>query len=154
MITTLLQALLILLLVAGAVHALQTHIDDQLTSLRADLDAATAAHTAGFGAAEKLLEEIRDQRDVAEARALEAESALEAERAASADSGYRDLIDRRVVANVRDGGAIRGVLHRVYADSLTLRSPEQLGPEVRHLGPEILLALRDVPSLQLVDEDA
>lgn len=67
-----------------------------------------------------------------------------------ADSdGFRALLGQRVVANITDGGSIRGILVGVYPDAIVLAHPEWLtGSKPAAIGGEVTIARSSVPMLQ------
>lgn len=70
-------------------------------------------------------------------------------------SGHQALVGHRVIANVTDGGAIRGVLTRVYADALVIAHPEYVGrSQPAGLGAEVTITRSRVPMLQRFDDTA
>ncbi|MEJ7824899.1 MAG: hypothetical protein WKF48_05695 [Solirubrobacteraceae bacterium] len=79
----------------------------------------------------------------------ELESQLRAAHAAYAADGYAALVDKQVTANVRDGGAIRGVLTRVYANAIVISHPEFVGrSQPAGIGAEVVIDRAAVPMLQ------
>lgn len=70
--------------------------------------------------------------------------------------GFSQLVGKRVVATVVDGGSIRGVLTHAYEDALVLEQPEYVGGSsaTAALGARVTLARSRVPLLQQFDETA
>lgn len=68
-------------------------------------------------------------------------------------SGLQALVGARVVANVADGPAIRGVLERVYTDAIVIAHPEFIGTSrPANIGSTITLQRSAVPMLQRFDD--
>lgn len=90
------------------------------------------------------------------AEAFAARSDLEAVIAEREASGYEHLRNLQVVANMRGGGAIRGILVGIYDDTFVLRGPEFIGTSARPqvVGGEITVARSEVPTMQRHQEDS
>lgn len=70
-------------------------------------------------------------------------------------SGLQALVGCRVVANVAEGPAIRGVLEHVYRDALVLAHPEYVGAaRPQNIGTHVTLMRSEVPMLQRFEEPA
>lgn len=69
--------------------------------------------------------------------------------------GFAELVGKRVVATIVDGGSIRGVLTHAYDDALVLEHPEYVGGSsaTAALGARVTIARTRVPLLQQFDEE-
>lgn len=83
-------------------------------------------------------------------RAIEhAQADAAAARAERDTDGYQTLVGHRVIANLVDGGAIRGILTHVYRDALVLEHPEWVsGSRPASIGGEVTIDRHRVPILQ------
>lgn len=91
---------------------------------------------------------VADTRNRADKLAAERDDLVAARDA----DGYQALVGRSVIANVTDGGSIRGVLSHVYRDAIVLAHPEWVsGARPAAIGGEITLDRDKVPMLQRFD---